>query len=67
MALGSNNNSGWKATKEKVLLTAGLSLIGFSAAVSVFASAAFRYELVIAGLALCGVGLAQWGDRGGSK
>jgi len=58
--------NGW-ATKDKVLMFAGLSLIAFEAGASVMAATTFRFELVLAGLALCGVSIAQWGDKGGGK
>jgi len=63
LAINSNGN-GWKITKEKILFFSGLVLIGFEAITPFFSSTAFRFEVVLAGLALCGVSIAQWGDKG---
>jgi hypothetical protein len=57
----------WKVTKEKLLMFAGLILIVFEAAASVLVMSTFRFELVLAGLALCGVSIAQWGDKNGRE
>jgi hypothetical protein len=60
------NNNGqrqWSLTKEKILMFAGLVII-FSEAVSaeVF-NRPFHFEFLLAGLALCGISITQWGDR----
>jgi hypothetical protein len=56
-------NNAWRITKEKILMFSGLLLIGFEAVVSEIYMGAFHLEFLLAGLALCGVSIAQWGDR----
>jgi hypothetical protein len=58
-----NNNNGWKNTKEKVLLSFGLGLIAVETINAEVFSGTFHLEFLLAGLALCGVSIAQWGDR----
>jgi hypothetical protein len=66
MAQNRNNGEGerpWKVTKEKILMFAGLAII-FSELVNaeVFGRT-FHFEFLLAGLALCGISIAQWGDH----
>jgi len=60
---GNGNGNGWKVTKEKVLMFSGLTLIGFEAFNAELLMGTFHLEFLLAGLALCGVSIAQWGDR----
>jgi hypothetical protein len=57
------NGNGWKVTKEKVLMFSGLGLIAFQAIHVQIFGGPFHLEFLLAGLALCGVSIAQWGDR----
>jgi hypothetical protein len=52
--------------KENVLMTAGLALI---AAVFITAEQGkpFHYEFLILAAGMCGLGIAQWGDRRNGK
>jgi hypothetical protein len=63
MADNGNNQNGWRATKEKILMSAGLSIIGVELIHAELFSGTFHLEFLLAGLALCGVSIAQWGDR----
>jgi hypothetical protein len=58
-----NGAKQWLLTKEKILMFAGLIII-FAEAVSteVFARP-FHFEFLLAGLALCGISITQWGDK----
>jgi hypothetical protein len=53
----------WRVTKEKILMFAGLAII-FSELINaeVFGRT-FHFEFLLAGLALCGISIAQWEDR----
>jgi hypothetical protein len=62
LAINGNGN-GWKATKEKILMFAGLAIVGIELVHAEIFSGTFHLEFLIAGLALCGVSIAQWGDR----
>lgn len=53
----------WRLTREKILMSSGLMLIGFEAVI-VVVGLPFRFEFLLAGLALCGVSITQWKDRG---
>jgi len=50
-------------TREKILMFSGLLLIGATWIASTFLGKEFHYEFLAAGLGLCGIGIAQWGDR----
>lgn len=54
----------WHLTREKILMCFGLGLIAFEAFNAEIRGAAFHYEFLLAGLALCGISIAQWGDKG---
>jgi hypothetical protein len=41
----------------------GLGMIGFETVNAELLSGTFHLEFLLAGLALCGVSIAQWGDR----
>lgn len=56
------NGSGW-GLKEKVLTSFGMTLIGASWVNADVLGHSFHMEFVLAGLAFCGVAIAQWGDR----
>jgi hypothetical protein len=57
----------WKITREKILMYSGLTLVGASFINSEILGGVFHYEFLIAGLALCGISIAQWGDRRSSS
>jgi hypothetical protein len=57
------NGNGWKNTKEKILMFAGLGIISTEMVNAEMLGGVFHIEFLIAGLALCGVSIAQWGDR----
>jgi hypothetical protein len=62
--LASNgNNRGWQARKERILFWAGLTLIGYEVLVPELLGENFHFEVLLTGLALCGVAITQWGDR----
>lgn len=62
--IGNGGGSGsWQLTKDKVLLSSGLSMIGATWIATVVFSRPFHYEFLLAGLALCGIGIAQLGDK----
>ena len=58
-----NGDTKWRLLREKILMFSGLTLIGSSFVNSEIVGGAFHYEFLIAGLALCGISIAQWGDR----
>jgi hypothetical protein len=49
--------------RESVLMVAGLLLIGASFVVSEVRGGDFHFEFLLAGLALCGISITQFGDR----
>lgn len=53
----------WQLTKEKILMFSGLMLIAFETINAEVLGRTFHTEFVLAGLALCGVSIAQWGDK----
>lgn len=53
----------WKLTKEKILMFAGLIIIFAELVNSEVAGRTFHFEFLIAGLALCGISIANWGDK----
>jgi hypothetical protein len=55
------NRSWW--TREKVLILAGLLIIFTEVVNAEILGRTFHYEFLAAGLGLCGVGVAQFGDR----
>jgi hypothetical protein len=58
-----NGHRQWSLTKEKILMFAGRIII-FSEAVSTEAfGRPFHFEFLLAGLALCGISITQWGDK----
>lgn len=62
-----NGNGGerqkWRLTREKILMAFGLALIGAEFINAEVRGATFHLEFLIGGLALCGISIAQWGDR----
>jgi hypothetical protein len=58
-----NGNGSWKVTREKILMFFGLAMIAFETIHAELFTGAFHLEFLLAGLALCGVSIAQWGDR----
>jgi hypothetical protein len=49
--------------REKILMCFGLGLIALEEVNAEILSGTFHYEFLIAGLALCGISIAQWGDK----
>ncbi len=60
-----NGDKKWRATREKILFYAGLIIIAASFINSEIVGGVFHYEFLLAGAALSGISIAQWGDRGG--
>lgn len=60
---GDNGDKRWRLLREKILMFSGLTLTGASFINSEIRGGVFHYEFLIAGLALCGISIAQWGDR----
>lgn len=52
----------WALTKEKVLMYSGLGLIASQVILRAVGSG-WSYQFVLAGLALCGVAITQWGEK----
>lgn len=57
------NGEKWGLLREKILMAFGLLIIGIEEVNSEIFGGTFHYEFLIAGLALCGISIAQWGDR----
>jgi hypothetical protein len=57
------NGSHWTFTKEKVLFFLGIILVIFEFFNAEVLDRPFHIEFLIAALALCGVSIAQWGDK----
>lgn len=53
----------WDLTREKILLFCGLVLIGAEFINAEVRGGTFHFEFLLGGLALCGIAIAQWGDR----
>jgi hypothetical protein len=53
----------WEITREKILMVAGLFIATTELVISVVDPAAFHYEFLIFGGSLCGISIAQWGDK----
>lgn len=49
--------------RESILMVAGLALIGASFIVTEIQGGPFHVEFLVGGLALCGIGIAQFGDK----
>ena len=58
-----NRRSPWWHKRENILLVLGITIIMGSFINSEVLGRTFHYEFLLAGLALCGVGLAQLGDK----
>lgn len=63
MSHNENEDKRWKHKKEQILLGSGLGLIMASFVNADILGNTFHPEFVLAGLALCGIGIAQWFDR----
>lgn len=50
--------------RDKILMMFGLGLIAASFVVTEIFRGPFHFEFLIAGLALCGITVVQWGSRG---
>ncbi len=55
----------WKALREKILMFCGLGIIGGEFVNAELFRGTFHYEFLVVGAALCGISIAQFGDRGG--
>lgn len=53
----------WALTKEKILFGLGVLLVLFEFVNAELLDRPFHIEFLIAALALCGVSIAQWGDK----
>lgn len=62
---GKDGDNQWRLTKEKILLFFGLSLVTATWVATEVFGKPLHLEYLIAGLACCGVAIAQWGDKGG--
>jgi hypothetical protein len=58
-----NGEKAWRLTREKILMFSGLTLVLAEFINSELIGGTFHYEFLIGGLALCGISIAQWGDR----
>ena len=58
-----NGNGHWVVTREKILMFSGLAVIAFEVFAAEPLGYTFRLEFILAGLALCGVSISQWGDH----
>lgn len=53
----------WKLNKEKILMVAGLVVILWTTVAAPLLGREFHYQFLAAGLALCGISVAGWGDK----
>lgn len=53
----------WRLTREKILMGFGLFLIAAEFINAELRGGTFHLEFLIGGLALCGISIAQWGDK----
>lgn len=60
---GKRGRDTWNLHREKILMSAGLILIGASFIVTEVLHGPFHIEFLLGGLTLCGVSITQWGDR----
>lgn len=60
-----SNGEKWRLTKEKILLSFGLSLITVEWIAVVLFGKPFQFEWLLGGLACCGIAIAQWGGGKG--
>lgn len=66
MAISNGNGNGakrWKAQREKILFFCGLAIIGFELINAELLGGVFHPEFLLAGAALCGISITNWGDR----
>lgn len=63
MALAGDDLHRWRLTREKLLMFCGLALICAEFVNAEILGGSFHYEFLIGGLALCGISVAQWGDK----
>lgn len=52
----------WLLIREKILMGFGITLISATFVVTTF-GVEFHFEFLLCGLALCGISIAQWGDK----
>lgn len=60
---GVNGGGSRWGTREKILMYFGLALISAAFINSEVLGRTFHAEFLLGGLALCGISIAQWGDR----
>jgi hypothetical protein len=53
----------WQLSKEKILFVLGIVLILYEGIFAGFFHQEFHFEVLLTGLALCGVSVAQWWDN----
>ena len=56
-------DGGWSLTRQKILMFAGLLLVGAEFVNAEILAGTFHLEFLLGGLALCGVSITQWGDK----
>jgi len=54
----------WGSIKEKILFFLGVGMVIFEVVNSEILQKPFHYPFLLAALALCGVAITQWVDRG---
>lgn len=60
-----NGASAWRLTREKILMALGVLVISGEFVNAELRGGTFHMEFLFTGLALCGISIAQWGDKGG--
>lgn len=58
-----NGRARWRLTREKILMFFGLALISAEFINAEIRGGTFHLEFLLGGLALCGISIAQWGDK----
>lgn len=61
--LNGDRRKRWLLTREKILMCCGLLLVGYESVIIDLIGEPFHFEIILAGLALCGVSISQWQDR----
>lgn len=62
-----NGDRQWKLTKEKILLFFGMAIITAEWIATVVFGRPFEAYWLLLGAGLCGVAIAQWGDKSGKS
>jgi hypothetical protein len=53
----------WHLNRERIMMFAGLAIIFYESILAEKIGSEFHFEILLAGLALCGVSITQLGDR----